>query len=117
MKYRTLCRLAVRLIGLFFLAKGMIETPTVVGGFWSIFIATSVSGNVKLYYAILCLAPILSFAIGGYLFAGGERVVNFIIPTNRPFCQECGYDLTNPANKICPECGKPHEYGVVGPLS
>lgn len=48
------------------------------------------------------LAP---FAIGLYLFFGGEWVVNLAIASNRPYCPECGYDLSRATGPVCPECG------------
>jgi hypothetical protein len=48
---------------------------------------------------------ILSLLIGLYLFFGGKWIVNRAIPGNRPYCQECGYELTRTQSDRCPECG------------
>ena len=42
-----------------------------------------------------------------YLFFGGKWVADKAIPGNRPYCHECGYDLTNAAGNVCTECGTP----------
>ncbi|MCZ6811939.1 MAG: hypothetical protein ACE10B_03625 [Phycisphaerales bacterium] len=55
------------------------------------------------------LAPysgsIVQLAIGVYLLFGGKWIVNVCIPSNRPYCPECGYDLSKAASANCPECG------------
>jgi hypothetical protein len=107
MKYKTACRLAVRLIGLFFLVEGLTNVPQLLAGIWQIFV-NSAGGGVAPYYAFVLLSPAVNFLIGGYLFAGGDRIVNYLIPSNRPYCHECGYELTLPASKHCPECGTEH---------
>ncbi|MGB7157408.1 MAG: hypothetical protein WBD40_05045 [Tepidisphaeraceae bacterium] len=35
------------------------------------------------------------------------RVLLKAIPGNRPYCHECGYDLTNAVGHVCVECGTP----------
>jgi hypothetical protein len=51
-------------------------------------------------------APLLQFAFGLYLFFGGGWVVIKAIPSNRPYCPDCGYPLNNLSGpERCPECG------------
>ena len=48
------------------------------------------------------------FIIAGvYLFFGGRWIADKAIPGNRPYCYECGYDLSNYVGERCPECGTP----------
>ncbi len=55
------------------------------------------------------LAPysgsIVQLAIGVYLLFGGNWIVNVCISSNRPYCPECGYDLSKATSANCPECG------------
>ena len=52
------------------------------------------------------LPKMIQLCIGLYLFRGGDWIVNRVIPTNRPYCHECGYDLTGSGMAgECPECG------------
>lgn len=47
----------------------------------------------------------LQLALGLYLLLGGNWIVNKVIPSNRPYCPECGYDLSRARGANCPECG------------
>ena len=47
----------------------------------------------------------LQFGLGLYLLIGGKWLLNKIIPSNRPYCPECGYDLSKNTSDHCPECG------------
>jgi predicted amidophosphoribosyltransferase len=49
----------------------------------------------------------LQIAIGVYLVFGAPWLVNRFIPSNRPYCIECGYDLSKSNSANCPECGVP----------
>ena len=40
-----------------------------------------------------------------YLFFRGGWISDLAFPGDRPYCQECGYDLTGNASGRCPECG------------
>ena len=52
------------------------------------------------------LVPALvQMLIGLYLFFGAAWLANRAIPGNRPYCHECGYDLSKVTREICPECG------------
>ncbi len=54
---------------------------------------------------ITVAGPMLQFIFGLYLLFGGKWIVNLCIPSNRPYCQECGYDLSRATSANCPECG------------
>jgi hypothetical protein len=48
----------------------------------------------------------LGCALGAYLLFGGKWLVDLCIPSNRPYCPGCGYELSNSTTAICPECGE-----------
>jgi hypothetical protein len=54
---------------------------------------------------VQAVVPSAQLALGLYLFFGGEWIVNRAIPSNRPYCPECGYDLSRSRREHCPECG------------
>ena len=51
------------------------------------------------------LPDLAQIALGLYLLLGGKWLLNKIIPSNRPYCHECGYDLSKNQSANCPECG------------
>ena len=48
---------------------------------------------------------IARLVIGAYLLFGGAKLANLCIPSNRPYCPHCGYDVRGVGDDICPECG------------
>ena len=51
------------------------------------------------------VGPALQLALGLYLVLGGKWIVDTVIPSNRPYCPECGYDVSKATASDCPECG------------
>jgi len=103
MKYKTLFRLALKFLGLWFVVDGIVDVMRVLvhdvvrhrmvgapGIWWS---ANSYFGAV------------VQLAMGLYFLLGGEWIVKKIIPSNRPYCPECAYDLRGMSGDRCPECG------------
>lgn len=40
-----------------------------------------------------------------WLFLRPGIIVNIAIPSNKPYCPECGYQLVRPLGAHCTECG------------
>ena len=93
----------IKIVGIFFLVTGfgylLAQLANMTAGLYS-----GGVGNLH-YYAANLITPLLQFGVGAYLFLDGEWVINFVIPSNRPYCPECGYDLTGSREPLCPECG------------
>lgn len=113
MKHKTLCRLALRILGVYMICTGIpsllmntayfavqysqYSSQVIVG--WS-------PSQQWLWMIPQALDWAARIAIGLYLVLGGNWIVNKIIPSNRPYCPECGYDLFHtPSLANCPECG------------
>ncbi len=103
MKHKTLITMLARLLGVFLMVEGaarmvyavMWIEPLLRGssaGAWAYSVASLLSGSVYLL-------------AGLYLLRGGKWVVDKIVPGDRPYCPECGYNLTGLTTQRCPECG------------
>jgi hypothetical protein len=109
MKYKTLFRLALRLVGILLIAESLpwlvvgcaaLALDVFTGG---VFAASSGFISWQFQNAVIHL---LGGLTGLYLFFGGAWIVNRAIPSNRPYCPECGYEITGlPPEGLCPECG------------
>ena len=108
MKYKTAFRLALRLIGLLLISLSL---PALIGAMVPFFTNAwmeGASGSNLLEYLAMedSVTRALQCALGFYFLFGGRWIINRIIPSNRPYCHECGYEQTGlPAEGRCPECG------------
>jgi hypothetical protein len=110
MKHKTWFRLVIRAVGVAFIGFSLpllgSQIANLVGylEYWS---STAVSGNLQSWHFLgYLIGGIGQFALGVYCLAGGKWIVDKCIPSNRPYCPECGYDLSHNAHATqCPECG------------
>ena len=109
MKHKTWFRLVLKALGIYLIATNLNGLAMV--GLWiaqvglanissSVSSPSPIPGEVWLQL----LPPAIPIAIGIYLLFGGKWLVNFCIPSNRPYCPDCGYDVSG-ATERCPECG------------
>jgi len=116
MRYKTLARLGVRLLGVYFIGMGL---GHIVQSFvWVLSTVFGpgmggISGPALWRYFSMFGPPVGYLAVGCYLFFDGTWVVDRIIPSNRPYCPECSYELTGLVGGRCPECGTPLPPGLV----
>jgi hypothetical protein len=108
MKYKTAFRLGLKLIGLFLFTQhfGWMAYSLIALAYAVTFGDVLISQTFDSYEARSLISPAIVCAIGAYLFFRGEWIVGLAIPSNRPYCHDCGYELTGlPASGSCPECG------------
>lgn len=111
MKHKTWFRLALKLIGVLLIGLSIPDA-------WSVIyytIRTSVEqggfGNMTPGFSPLfdmwipVIGVLLQLVFGLYLFFAGQRIVDIVIPSNRPYCPNCGYDLSKSGGEHCTECG------------
>ena len=107
MKYKTAFRLALKAIGVWLLAREVGSIVWVAGTFVTMW--RDPSQVFMLGSAVqMAIGTVLGIAVGFYLFFGGKWITNLAIPSNRPYCHECGYELTGNVTGVCPECGTPN---------
>ncbi len=117
MKHKTAFRLALRVVGIYLLAEGIADGIH-SAGFAVDFLAGSGPASVSWSGYSLIGAAVCKAAIGAYLLLAGRWVANLAIPSNRPYCPECGYELTGlPEDRNCPECGVAFPLGRTGSAS
>ena len=102
MQYKTLFRLLLKFLGVWLMANGVVS----LAGTTSNWVASWVMRPSYSYpYWAGLINGMVGIALGLYLFFGGKRIVDLAIPSNRPYCHECGYDLTGAVGNVCNECG------------
>ena len=106
MKYKTLFRIMLKAIGVWVFVDGV---GSVLGltGYLLYNLNTPGLGSQRWMFVFNVLAPLVQLGLGAYLFFGGKWIADLAIPGNRPYCHECGYDLTNASGNLCSECGTP----------
>ena len=108
MKYKTLFRVLLKLLGVYFAGMGLVLLASQVGNFVSMVMfrrGQFAQPYQNWPYYLQLVSPLVQLGLGTYLFFGGKWIVDRAIPGNRPYCHECGYDLTGAAGDVCNECG------------
>lgn len=105
MKHKTLFRLLLKAIGILLIAFAIPELVAIMAYYLIVELPGSANWSAANWIYSM-LAPAIQTAIGAYLFLEGKWVIDKCIPSNRPYCPECGYDLShNTSSTNCPECG------------
>jgi hypothetical protein len=108
MKYKTLFRVLLKVIGVLIFVEGTSAVLTMVAQLSAYFVSRGSGLDILRWQITLSITPgLLKMAAGLYFFFGGAWLADKALPSNRPYCHECGYDLTNAAGTVCNECGTP----------
>jgi hypothetical protein len=109
MKHKTWFRLVLKAIGILLIGFALPDVVTHVIGYarWTAYQRSMMMGEPFdwVNFGMAIAAPSLQVAFGLYLLFGGAWLANLCIPSNRAYCAECGYELSQVESKRCPECG------------
>lgn len=105
MKYKTLFRLAVKIIGVYMVATGLPHVVFTLIQLVTIYLNRFNGSSFADIWYVSSIASLITPAIGLYLFFSGKWITNLAIPSNRPYCPECGYDISHNPTSACSECG------------
>jgi hypothetical protein len=115
MRNKTLFRLMLKAIGVWIAATAIGSlSGSLLFYFGSFFLNRPGQVTMAQGFPLYLATPLVQVCIGAYLFFGGKRIVDLAIPSNRPYCHECGYDLTGAVGDICNECGTPFRGATPG---
>lgn len=97
----------MKAIGILVIALAL---PHIIAMVWVIVMDFRSSGWIGLswdsWFVGHLLGYLASVGVGCYLLFFGEWLLNQIIPSNRRYCPDCGYDVSEPLfAKRCAECG------------
>jgi hypothetical protein len=104
MRYKTLFRVLARLLGVYFFVTGLAQFAMAVAVLMQLPQRGAPPGTIT-RLALNLVGPAIQMVCGVYLFFRGRKLVDLAVPGNRPYCPECGYDLTGFSGTVCPECG------------
>jgi hypothetical protein len=116
MKHKTFFRIAMKLLGVYFVVGGIQSLLMHLSQLIAMLTIRSMAGGQNWYYVLMIISPLAQLGLGLYLFFGGKWIVDKAIPSNRPYCHECGYDLTGAVGHVCNECGTPFRAAEVPPV-
>ena len=107
MRYKTLFRLLIKFLGVWIGCNGITSLVNSITN-WIAYSTFAGPGSRTTYpYWLGSISGLTAIALALYLFFGGKWIVDLAIPSNRPYCHQCGYDLTGAVGDICNECGTP----------
>ena len=110
MRYKTLFRVLLKLLGVYFFVTGLAQFVTMLAFVIGLPSRGAAPGTVS-WQATNLIGPAIDIVSGVYLFFWGRQLVDLAVPGNRPYCPECGYELTGFTGSLCPECGNERPSG------
>lgn len=119
MRYKTLFRLGLKLIGVYLFFVGL---QAIIFGLLSAvvqvyFLQAGAMPQWDWWTWVAPISGVFNLLMGMYLFFRGRWIVDLAIPSNRPYCPQCAYDLQGAVSGRCPECGTPFRVEDVAPPS
>ena len=106
MKYKTLFRMGLKLLGVYFVVLGGQGVLSMILQMaWQAWMEPQGSRNYLAGGWIWSVGSLWEIGCGLYLLLAGAWIADKAFPGNRPYCPECGYDASYSAGTTCVECG------------
>ena len=106
MKHKTWFRLVLQASGVLLIGLGITEFVSAIAiVIWMFEDMPQFMSISPWRWIVHAVGPAVQLAIGFYLLTGAPWLLNKIIPSNRPYCPEFGYDLSHNSGPKCCECG------------
>ena len=95
-RHKTLFRVLLKVIGVCCVLAGLHGVIEGAFNFAAYALDPGVFGGrgVPTWVWVRPLTEFIPIILGLYLFFGGRWIANLAIPSNRPYCVDCGYDLS-----------------------
>ena len=100
---KTLFRLLLKLVGVYFVILGLVDLVSELAALLT-GIDSVVSGEFWPYFLKRWTYFVVELAAGLYLFFGASWIVDAAFSSPHPCCPHCGYSLQTKQAR-CPECG------------
>lgn len=109
MKHKTWFRLVVKAIGILVFCLGLAEFCGLVLHLAGVVFTDAIPSvglpDLLYQFGYAFGRAVGGMVIGAFLLSSADLVTDRIIPSNRPYCPACGYEIAGVKTGDCPECG------------
>jgi len=109
MKHKTWFRLVVKAIGILLFCLGLAEfcglALLLAGAVFTDSVQSVGLRDLLYQFGYGFGRSVGGMVIGAFLLSSADVITDRVIPSNRPYCPACGYEIAGVTASDCPECG------------